>query len=49
MDINISDHSFILWRKKIPELMHGIGRGIKEFNGGKENVKKKIDNDVKKG
>jgi sec-independent protein translocase protein TatA len=34
--------------KKIPELMRGIGRGIKEFNEGKENVNKKIDNDVNK-
>jgi sec-independent protein translocase protein TatA len=31
--------------KKIPELMRGIGRGIKEFNEGKENMNKKH-NDV---
>ncbi|HET7116337.1 MAG TPA: twin-arginine translocase TatA/TatE family subunit [Hanamia sp.] len=34
--------------RKIPELMRGIGRGVKEFNDGKENVKKEIDNDLNK-
>ncbi|MEO6844688.1 MAG: twin-arginine translocase TatA/TatE family subunit [Ginsengibacter sp.] len=34
--------------KKIPELMRGIGRGAKEFNDGKENVKNKSDNDFNK-
>lgn len=34
--------------RKIPELMRGIGRGVKEFNDGKENVKKEIDGDFKK-
>ena len=34
--------------KKIPELMHGIGRGIKEFNDGKEDGKKEIDTDLSK-
>lgn len=34
--------------KKIPELMRGIGRGIKEFNDGKENGEKEIDNDLNK-
>ena len=34
--------------RKIPELMRGIGRGVKEFNDGKENVKKEIDSDFKK-
>lgn len=34
--------------KKIPELMRGIGRGMKEFNDGKKNVKKEIDNDLNK-
>lgn len=29
--------------KKIPDLMRGIGRGVKEFNDAKENVKKEID------
>ena len=29
--------------RKIPELMRGIGRGVKEFNDGKENLKKEVD------
>jgi sec-independent protein translocase protein TatA len=29
--------------KKIPDLMRGIGRGIKEFNNAKETVKNEID------
>jgi len=29
--------------KKIPELMRGIGRGIREFNDAKNNVKKEIE------
>ncbi len=29
--------------KKIPDLMRGIGRGVREFNDAKENVKKEID------
>jgi sec-independent protein translocase protein TatA len=28
--------------KKIPELMRGIGRGIREFNDAKNNVNKEI-------
>lgn len=28
--------------KKIPELMRGIGQGIREFNDAKSNVKKEI-------
>ncbi len=31
--------------KKIPELMRGLGRGIREFNDAKDNVK----NEVRKG
>jgi sec-independent protein translocase protein TatA len=31
--------------KKIPELMRGIGRGVKEFNDAKDNVK----NEIRKG
>lgn len=30
--------------RKIPELMGGIGRGVKEFREGKETSKKEIDN-----
>ncbi len=31
--------------KKIPELMRGIGRGVREFNDAKDSVK----NEIKKG
>ena len=39
--------------RKIPEFMRGIGRGIREFNEAKTNVKKEIEegmteNEVKK-
>lgn len=36
--------------KKIPELMRGLGKGVREFNDAKSNVKKEIEdsvNDVK--
>lgn len=36
--------------RKIPELMRGLGRGVREFNDAKNNVKKEIEessNDVK--
>lgn len=29
--------------KKIPDLMRGIGRGVREFNDAKDNVKKEIE------
>ena len=29
--------------RKIPELMRGLGRGIREFNDAKTNVKKEIE------
>lgn len=29
--------------KKIPELMRGIGKGVREFNDAKESVKKELD------
>ncbi len=29
--------------RKIPELMRGLGRGIREFNDAKDNVKKEIE------
>lgn len=32
--------------KKIPELMRGLGRGIREFNDAKDNVKKEIEQGV---
>ena len=36
--------------KKIPELMRGLGKGVREFNDAKTNVKKEIEessNDMK--
>ncbi len=32
--------------KKIPELMRGLGKGIREFNDAKNNVKKEIEDSV---
>ena len=32
--------------KKIPELMRGLGRGIREFNDAKDNVKKEIEEGI---
>ncbi|MGN6164008.1 MAG: Sec-independent protein translocase subunit TatA/TatB [Flavisolibacter sp.] len=29
--------------KKIPELMRGVGRGMREFNDAKTNVRKEMD------
>ena len=33
--------------KKIPDLMRGIGRGVREFNDAKENVKNEIEAGMK--
>ncbi len=33
--------------KKIPELMRGLGKGIREFNDAKNNVKKEIEDHAK--
>jgi sec-independent protein translocase protein TatA len=33
--------------RKIPELMRGIGQGIKEFNNAKNTVKKEIEDGMK--
>lgn len=33
--------------KKIPELMRGIGRGMREFNDAKSNVKNEIEEGMK--
>jgi sec-independent protein translocase protein TatA len=32
--------------RKIPELMRGLGRGVREFNEAKNNVKKEIEDGV---
>ena len=33
--------------KKIPELMKGLGKGIREFNDAKDNVKNQIEESIK--
>jgi sec-independent protein translocase protein TatA len=33
--------------KKIPELMRGVGRGMKEFNEAKNNVRNELDAGMK--
>ncbi|MEO6667823.1 MAG: twin-arginine translocase TatA/TatE family subunit [Ferruginibacter sp.] len=33
--------------KKIPDLMRGIGRGVREFNDAKDNVKSEIETGMK--
>ncbi len=33
--------------KKIPELMRGLGQGIREFNAAKANVKSEIEENMK--
>jgi sec-independent protein translocase protein TatA len=35
--------------KKIPELMRGLGRGVREFKEGKDNVKKGLEESPEKG
>jgi sec-independent protein translocase protein TatA len=32
--------------RKIPELMRGLGRGVREFNDAKNNVRKEIEDGV---
>ena len=32
--------------RKIPELMRGLGRGVREFNDAKNNVRKEIEDSV---
>ena len=33
--------------RKIPEFMRGLGKGIREFNDAKNNVKKEIEEGIK--
>ena len=33
--------------KKIPELMRGIGQGVREFNSAKANIKQEIEDGMK--
>ena len=35
--------------KKIPELMRGVGRGIREFNDAKNNIKSEMEAGMKEG
>ena len=35
--------------KKIPELMRGVGRGIREFNDAKNNLKDEFEQGMKEG
>ena len=32
--------------KKIPELMRGLGRGVREFKDAKDNVKKELEDSI---
>lgn len=32
--------------RKIPELMKGLGRGVREFNDAKNNVRQEIENNI---
>jgi sec-independent protein translocase protein TatA len=34
--------------KKIPELMRGLGRGVREFKDARDNVKREIEESVEK-
>ncbi len=38
---------FLFGGKKIPELMRGIGQGVREFNDAKKNVKDQIEEGMK--
>jgi len=35
--------------KKIPEVMRGLGRGVREFKDAKDNVKKELEESPEKG
>jgi sec-independent protein translocase protein TatA len=35
--------------KKIPEFMRGLGKGIREFNNAKANIKSEIEEGMKEG
>ena len=38
---------FLFGGKKIPELVRGIGQGVREFNDAKKNVKEQIEEGMK--
>lgn len=35
------------WRKKIPELMRGIGKGMREFNTARASLKEELEEGMK--
>ncbi len=37
---------FLFGGKKIPELMRGLGKGIREFKDAKDNVKKELEEHI---
>ena len=37
---------FLFGGKKIPELMRGLGKGIREFNDAKNNVRREIEEGI---
>ena len=37
---------FLFGGKKIPELMRGLGKGIREFNDAKNNVRREIEDGI---
>ena len=47
MDIIILAIVLLFGGKKIPELMKGIGKGMREFKDAKENVKSEIEEGMK--
>lgn len=42
MDYHFAGYSPALWRKKIPELMRGLGKGVKSFKEGVNEAKEEI-------
>lgn len=38
---------FLFGGKKIPELMRGLGEGVREFNAAKSNIKQEIEQGMK--
>ena len=38
---------FLFGGKKIPELMRGLGQGVREFNAAKSNIKQEIEEGMK--
>lgn len=47
MDYHTFCYFITFWWQKIPELMRGVGKGIKEFNNAKANIKGEIEEGMK--